>query len=212
MHINTRRPAAVFLAGAGGLNGGRSMGVGKVWLASLALTIAPLTGRAGLLDEAWVGGLAHDVSDIGQGKESDTADVQIEIDGKSPSFLRFLGAPRPNATLALNSAGRTNSGSLGLTWNHRLVDRLCGSVDFGLSLTDGVTAPPPGPEGAYVASHRLLLGSKVLFREAVGVEWRLSDRWALGPEFVHMSNGLVFARRYNQGINDAGVRLGYRFR
>ncbi|HEY2658155.1 MAG TPA: acyloxyacyl hydrolase [Caulobacteraceae bacterium] len=173
---------------------------------------APPTAQAGGLDQIWVGGYAHDVSDLRHGKESGTGDVQVEIDSARPAWLRFMGAPRLNAALSLNSAGLTNFGSAGLTWNHRLIGPLYGSLDLGFGLTDGVANPPPGPRGAYDLDHRLLLGSKVLFREAAGVDWRLSRRWSIGAQFVHLSNGLVLAHRYNQGINNVGLRLGYRFR
>ncbi|HEY5410743.1 MAG TPA: acyloxyacyl hydrolase [Caulobacteraceae bacterium] len=75
-----------------------------------------------------------------------------------------------------------------------------------------MTAPPPGPLGDYDRSHRLLLGSKVLFRAAAGVDWRIDSRWSIGAEFVHLSNGHIFDHEHNEGINDAGIRLGFRFR
>jgi hypothetical protein len=178
---------------------------------ALATITAPLAARAGVLDEVWIGGLAHDVTDIGNGKESGTADVQLEVDSTRPSLLRFLGAPRLNAVLALNSAGLSNFGAVGLTWDHRLVGRIYGSIDLGIGLTDGVTSPPPGWAGAQIERNRLWLGSKVLFREAVGADWRFADHWSIGAEFVHMSNGMVLGHTYNEGITDAGIRLGYRF-
>jgi lipid A 3-O-deacylase len=193
-----------------GVSGGLFVRARAALLVGLAMAAAPLAARAGVLDEVWVGGFAHDVSDIGHGKESGSEDVQLEVDSGAPSILRFLGAPRLNAALTLNSAGLTNFGAVGLTWSHRLFDRLSGSLDLGGGLTDGVTSPPPGPAGAYDRSHRLLLGSKALFREALGADWRLSDRWSIGAEFVHLSNGLILAHGYNEGVNDAGLRLGYK--
>ena len=132
----------------------------------------------------------------------------------SPSLLRFLGAPHINGVFAVNSAGETNFGSVGLVWDHRLFRQLYGSVDFGIGLTDGVADPPKsGPSADYDQAHRLLLGSKVLFREALGVDYRLPRHWSIGLEFVHASNGQILgSHHYNRGINDAGLRIGYRFR
>jgi hypothetical protein len=167
---------------------------------------------AGVLDQVWLGGFIHDVNDLGNGKESNAADIEVEVDTVQPHALRVLGAPHIAATLALDTRGRTNFGGVGLMWDHRLFDRLYGSVQFGVDLTDGVRAPAPGAQGTLERQHRLLLGSKVLFREAAGLDWRLSERWSVGVEYVHLSNGSILARRYNEGVNDAGVRLGYRFR
>jgi hypothetical protein len=189
----------------------RSSRTALLFCLALATVTAPLATRAGVLDEVWVGGLAHNVNDIGHGKESGTEDVQFEVDSARPSLLRFLGAPRVNAVLELNSAGLSNFGGVGLVWDHRLIDRLYGSIDLGIGLTDGVVRPPPGWEGAQIERNRLWLGSKVLFREAVGVDWRFTDHWSIGAEFVHMSNGMILGHTYNEGITDAGIRLGYRF-
>ncbi len=182
------------------------MGVG------LAMIAAPHRAQAGVLDEVWAGGFAHDVSDLDHGKESGSGDVQIEVDSVRPGFLRILGAPRLNATLSLNSAGLTNFGSVGLTWDHRLLGPIYGSLDLGFGLNDGVANAPTGPRGDYELNHRLIVGSKVLFREAAGLDWRFAGRWSVGAEFVHLSNGLILTHHYNQGINDVGLRLGYRFR
>ena len=142
------------------------------------------------------------------GKESNTTDVQLEVDTAQPGALRFLGAPHLNATLALNTAGKTDFGSVGLAWDKRLIGSLYGSLQFGIGDSDGVTRPSSDPKDR----DRLLLGSKVLFREAGGVNWRLKNHWLIGAQFVHASNGLILGKRYNEGINDVGIRVGYRFK
>jgi hypothetical protein len=167
---------------------------------------------AGLLDEVWVGGFAHDISDLGGGKESGTWDVSLEADSVKPRALRFLGAPRVNAFLMLNSRGLSNFGAAGLTWDHRLVSHLYATADFGVGYADGVLTAPPGRAGEWLRERRLLLGSRALFREAVGVHWKLSRRWLIGAEFTHDSNGHILASHYNEGITDVGLRVGYRFR
>jgi lipid A 3-O-deacylase len=167
--------------------------------------------RAGdLVDEVWVGGFAHDIVHVGDGRESGSTDFQIEVDSPQPAVLRGIGAPRLNATFSANSGGKTNFGSVGLTWDRALTSRLRGSFDFGLALTDGVTGAHLHPG---IDTHgRLLLGSKALFREALGLDWRTSDHWSVGVEFVHLSNGSILSHGHNDGINVLGVRFGYRFR
>jgi lipid A 3-O-deacylase len=179
---------------------------------SILACVAPRPAEAEILDQAWVGGFAHDVSDLGRGKESNSQDIELELDTVRPQFLRFLGAPRLNATLALNASGLTDFGGVGLVWDRRLIGRLSGSIELGVDQTDGVTEPAAGPAGDYDRRHRLLLGSKTLFREAAGADWALTDRWSVGAEYVHLSNGGILSHGHNEGINDAGLRLGYRFR
>lgn len=164
--------------------------------------------RAEIVDQVWIGGYAHDITDWGLKKEGNTADVQLEVDTAQPQVLRFLGAPHLNATLALNTAGKTDFGSVGLAWDRRLFGSLYGSLQFGIGDSDGVTSPNSAPKDR----NRLLLGSKALFREAAGLNWRLKDHWLIGVQYVHASNGLILAHRYNEGINDLGFRFGYRFR
>jgi lipid A 3-O-deacylase len=171
----------------------------------------PSAAKADLIDEVSVAGFSHDLSDIGHGKESNSADIQIEVDTTRPPLLRVLGAPRVNAFVTLNSAGRTNSAGAGLVWDHRLFRQLYGSADFGLAVNDGLTGARLGPAGDFNRQHRLLLGSHLLFREAFGLEWRFSRRWAIGAEFVHQSTGQIVSHGANEGINDAGLKLAYRF-
>jgi len=185
--------------------------LGLLACAFAAAVALPATSRADIVDEVSVGGFAHDVSDIGHGKESGTADIQLEVDTARPPILRILGAPRVNAFVSINSAGRTNSGGAGLVWDHQLFDRLYGRIDLGIAGNDGVLTAPIGPAGNYVRAHRDLLGSHLLFREALGLEWRLTRHWAFGGEFVHESTGQIVARGANEGINDLGLKLAYRF-
>lgn len=186
----------------------------KLGLLACAFTAAvasPFRAKADVVDEISVGGFAHDLSDLGHGKESGTADIQFEIDTTRPPILRVLGAPRINAFVVVNSGGRTDSAGAGLVWDHQLFDRLYGSLDLGLAVNDGSLSAPLGPTGDFARAHRLQLGSHVLFREALGLELRLSRHWAIGGELIHESTGQILAHGANEGINDAGLKLAYRF-
>jgi hypothetical protein len=200
--------------GKTGRFGHRSLAVVALFGATLFIAGAlAQSARAEIVDDVWVGGYAHDISDLGHGKESNTQDVQLEVDTAQPSVLRFLGAPHLNAVVSLNSAGRTDFAAAGLAWDHRLFGPLYASLQFGAGVSDGIADPPAGAAGDYDRSHRLLLGSKVLFREAAGLDWRLPGHWQVGLQYWHASNGLILgSHRYNEGINDVGMRLGYRFK
>jgi hypothetical protein len=179
--------------------------------AALCAAGAASVARAGVIDEVWIGGYSHDVSDIGHGKESNTEDVQLEVDTGQPQILRFLGAPHLNAVVAVNSARESDFAAVGLAWDHRLVGPFYASLQFGIGETDGVDSPPAGPAGDYDRRRRLLLGSRALFREAAGLDWHVSNHWAIGLQYVHASNGNILGHHYNEGINNVGMRLGYRF-
>jgi hypothetical protein len=167
--------------------------------------------RAGPVDKVWVGGFAHSVG-RSHGWESGTQDYVVELNTARQRALHGVGSPRLGFAVSLNSAGHSNMASAGLVWDRRLWGRVYGSFDFGLGVTDGLVRPRSAAEAADRRHARLFLGSHVLFREAVGLEWRFSPRWSLGLEFVHASNGDILGPHpYNEGINDVGLRLGHRF-
>jgi hypothetical protein len=124
--------------------------------------------------------------------------VSVEIDASRPPVLRLLGAPRVNIVAALGFAGRTDRASAALVWDHRLFGQLYGSIDLGLGVSNGLI----DPRSASDFRNRLLLGSSVLFREAPRIEWRFASNWA---------GEILGSHHFNRGINDAGLRLGYRF-
>jgi hypothetical protein len=180
--------------------------------ASLLAVLVLGAGRpaaAGILDEVWVGGYAHDFDDS-QHKESGTQEVEVEVDTAPPPILRVIGSPRVALTMALNTGGKTDFGGVALAWQRRLVGRLSGTVQFGLDGNNGNVRAPPGPAGDELRADRLQLGSNLLFREAVGLDWRLSDRLRLGAQYIHNSTGQILAHGPNEGINELGMRLGYR--
>jgi hypothetical protein len=163
------------------------------------------------IDAVWLGGYAHSFNNPAGRKEAGTGEVEAEADTPQLRALRALGAPRVAFTVALNTGGKTDFGGAALVWERRLVGRLSGSVQFGLNLNDGDTHAPSGPAGDDLRRTRLQLGSKVLFREAAGLNWRLNRRLSLGLQYIHNSNGEILAHGSNESINEIGLRLGLRF-
>lgn len=184
----------------------RLIGVG---LAAAAILGAAPSAAAGVLDEVWVGGYAHDFDDS-QHKESGTAEIEFEADTAQPRFLHFIGWPSIALTAAINTGGKTDFGGVALVWQRRLISRLSGSVQFGLDVNNGVVSAPSGPAGDELRKDRLELGSNLLFREAVGLDWALDPRWRVGAQFIHNSTGQILAHGPNEGLNELGVRVGYR--
>jgi hypothetical protein len=181
-------------------------------LATLVLGFAAARrASAEAIDAIWLGGYAHSFNNAPGRKEAGTGEVEAEADTPQIHALRALGAPRLALTVAINTGGKTDFGGAALVWERRLIGRLSGSVQFGLNLNDGETRAPPGPAGDDLRRTRLQLGSKVLFREAAGLNWRLDRRFSLGVQYIHNSNGEILAHGANESINEIGFRLGVRF-
>ncbi len=183
--------------------------------AALCVCLFASWAQAGVIDEVSVGGFSHDFVNITDGVESNLTDVQLEVDTGRPQILRFLGAPRLNAYATFNGARHSDVYGGGLVWDHQAFWRqLYVTLDFGLAYTDGVIKPPPGATADnYDHYPRLLLGSNLLFRTAPGLEWHFDNGWVVGGQLIHLSNaGLLGNHHYNRGINDIGLRLGYRFK
>src|SRR5258708_5388587 len=96
----------------GGATGGTMRGVhfgvarhvGLALLLTIATTSAPVFAQSkGILDEAKVGVLAHDVGIFGSNVEKG-AEVNGEVLFTSPDILKVIGTPRPTVGAAWNTA------------------------------------------------------------------------------------------------------------
>jgi lipid A 3-O-deacylase len=178
---------------------------------------SPSDWQAGsLVDEVRAGVLKHDVRFAG-GREPG-ADISAELlfaspfpqdwGASLPGWLTWVARPRPFLGGELNTAGATNQVYAGLTWtvplSRRVLsdsDSLTLDLDFGPGLNDGHVRP--------TTPDRKALGSNALFRLAAELGWHFTSRVGVYLLFEHVSNaGLT---RYNEGLNDFGLRVGYRF-
>jgi lipid A 3-O-deacylase len=169
------------------------------------------TAAAQVVDEVAIGAYAHSINNPWGTKEAGTQEIEVEIDTARPALLRAIGAPRIALTAAFNTDGKTKFGGAALAWDRRLWRRLSGTVQFGLDLNDGDVRAPPGPAGDAERRDRLQLGSRVLFREAAALNWRLTSHWNVGLQYIHNSNGEILGNGPNQSLNELGIRLGYRW-
>lgn len=162
------------------------------------------------------GVLQHDAHFLG-GKEHGI-DINPEIDTPAivpdalavqvPWYLRWMVQPRLGFGGEINTDGYTDQGYFGLSWKWELAGNVLRSGDaftftyfFGPSFNDG--------ELATKLPDRKSLGSHVLFREAIEIGYRINPVYEISAMIDHVSNA-GFAR-YNQSINDVGLRLGIRF-
>lgn len=180
-------------------------------IAIVGATAFAAPAAAQLVEEIRVGVVAHDIVDHAE----DGPQITVDVLFKSPGFLHPIGAPRPYLYGSFNTQGYTNLGAAGVSWTGELTDRLSVEGALGVSYNDGVgdvvDLPPDDPYRIETAATRALLGSHWLFHQRLGVDVALTDRWAVGAYYEHFSHGQILASGRNQALDEAGVRLSYRF-
>lgn len=173
--------------------------------ASLIVALAGLPHAAaageGLLSEIKLGALAHDVPVLAS-RDERGVDFNVEALFASPAALSALGAPRPHVGASINGSGDTSQAYAGLTWEWQPFEApLWGAFSLGGAVHDG--------ERENVREDRKALGSRVLFRLGAEVGYDVSESVRVSVLWDHISNaGLA---EENEGLNNVGVRLGYRF-
>jgi len=175
-------------------------------LLSLFCVERPAQAVDRIVDEAKVGALAHDVGFLGDHRESGW-DINGEILFTSPGFLQWAFAPRPHHGASINTDGNTDQAYAGLTWTILGRNGIWSNNDifanfaFGPSLNNGKT---------YTADpNRKALGSHILFRESLEFGYWFLPNTNASIYLDHISNaGLA---RPNEGLTNAGVRIGYQF-
>jgi lipid A 3-O-deacylase len=171
----------------------------RILAQAFALFIAAAPAFAGM-SELRLGLLDHDVSFLGHGKEGGL-DVNAELLFDSPRFLKAVWAPRPHVGVSVNTTGDTSQLYAGLTWTWEPVERLFVDVSLGGAIHNGKLDDASGD--------RKELGSRALFRESLSLGYRIDDRNSLSIYFDHESNARL--AHNNEGLNNFGIRWGYRF-
>jgi len=102
----------------------------------------------------------------------------------------------------INTNGDTTFGYGGFTWEWNVTKRFYVDFFLGIAGHDGFlhNAPPDRRE----------LGSRLLFREAIELGWRITDRHSLSVMWDHYSNAGWIDKK-NQGNDNMGVRYSYRY-
>ena len=109
----------------------------------------------------------------------------------------YFFRPRVHLGVSISPDG-VNQVYTGLTWDHHLTERLFFETSFGAAAHDGDTSDSGDSYGCAVQ-----------FRESASVGVELTEHLRVMATVDHMSNaGLCDG---NQGLTNAGVRLGYRW-
>lgn len=184
---------------------------------TIAAAAALLFSGAALADddrglEFRLGVTAHDLAD----HVEDGPNVTTEVLFASPDFLDWAWSPRPFLYGSWNTNGLTNFGAAGLAWNWGWTERLNFEFKTGISYNDGVSdidpnSHPGDPTRIRLATTRSLMGAHWLFYNSIGLDYDLNESWAAGLYYEHISHGQIIASGRNQALDNAGVRLAYRW-
>lgn len=155
-----------------------------------------------LLDEVRLGAAAHDL----EAKESGQIDISLEfLSSPLPvstgyGVADFILGPRLHVGANLNTAGDTSYLYTGFTWDFDFTDSVFLEVSLGGAVNNGKDATPG----------RIDMGCRVTFREAANLGYRFNEHWLMLVGVEHLSHaGLCDGA--NEGLTNAGVRVGYRF-
>ncbi len=174
-----------------------------------AILLSPFSAQAeSALDEIRVGVMGQSWGGPGSDKEQ-TPSLNIEALFSSPRFLSAIGAPRPHigATIAADFDA-THQFYGGLEWDFSLGGKFFAAASTGLAVHTGETKFDPIADAAR-ANDTVFLGCRVLFRVGADIGYAVTERARLSLHVNHISNaGACFP---NEGLDNAGVRLGYRF-
>lgn len=189
------------------------------WMAGGALALGALAAGAGTahagIESVHVGVIAHNVRVI-DGKNANKEDgpiIEAQVNFSAPGFLRWAGAPQPYILLAPNVSGDTSFGGIGLEWRVPLGGAWSLEPSLGYVLHDGETTNPfPNgtPEAAAFAEEHVQYGSEDLWRVSLGLSRELTERMSGQLFFTHYSHGQILGSGRNQGVDQAGVRIGFR--
>ncbi|MAP96299.1 MAG: hypothetical protein CMK07_15245 [Ponticaulis sp.] len=174
------------------------------------------TANAGVVEEVRAGVTAHNicVANCKNADKEDGPNVAGEIMFKSPDFLSWAFSPNPYVMASVNTAGETSFGGFGLEWQYEFGDGWAIEPGLGYVIHNGeVNNPYPNgtPEAAAFFEEHVLFGSEDLFRTSLSLSKYFSDDWGVQLMFEHLSHGQILGEGRNQGIDNLGVRVMYRF-
>lgn len=176
------------------------------------LAVGLTTGLAqAQISEVRLGVMAHDLAR----NIEDGVQITGQIVFDSPDFLSPVLSPRPYLYGSFNSAGNTNLGAAGFLWTGNFSERWSVDGGFGVAYHDGVRdisqMPPGDPDRIRLANSRALLGSRFLFHTQLGLDYAVTPRVAVGVYYEHFSNGQILGKGRNQGLDEVGARISWRF-
>ena len=183
--------------------------------AAAAVLVGP--AAAAQVDSARLGVMKHNICviDCKNADKESGVNISGELRFASPDFLAWALSPHPYLMASANTDGNTSYGGFGLEWDFAFADGWHFEPGIGYVLHDGaVNNPfPSGTQAAvdYSAEH-VLFGSEDLFRTSLALTYDFGENWALQGIYEHLSHGQILGKGRNQGLDEIGMRLVWRFR
>ncbi len=184
----------------------------------LILTFATLTlpAQAQLVEELRLGVVQHNICviDCDNADKEDGPNINGEVVFASPGFLSFAFSPRPYVMGSANTAGKTSFGAVGLEWTFEVFDGWAIEPGIGYAIHDGALGnpfPQGNPSGDAYTQENVLLGSKDLFRSSLSLNKDFGENWGAQLMYEHLSHGQILGNGRNQGLDNLGVRIIYKF-
>lgn len=173
-------------------------------------------GEAQAVESVHVGVMAHNicVTDCKNAGKEDGPVIELQANWGSPDFMNWALSPQPYVVASINVAGDTSFVGAGLEWRFKLSEHWAIEPGVGYVIHDGETTlpyPSGTPEAAAFTEDHVLLGSRDLFRTSLGVTRDFDGPWEAQLFFSHLSHGQILGNGRNQGMDQLGVRFGYRF-
>lgn len=194
-------------------------GAPAIAMLAASLAIAPVAAQ-----EVRFGRSAHDLDFVGGGQASEqgpnlVADFllpQVDWD-----WLKWVGRPTVYVGGSVNLSDDTSFIGFGLAWRKYLFkDKFYGESNFGYVVHNGtIEVPALSPTNTDAQNIALIeqnleeieFGSRDLFRSAIVMGYQIRPRWAVEAFFEHLSHGQIIGNGSNEGLNNLGARLAYRF-
>jgi hypothetical protein len=188
----------------------------------LLAVVLGLAATPALASELSLGVYEHDIDDTFSFGHTEHG-KQIVIGARTAPIdeLAFIWRPRAHVIAGFNTAGGTDYLAAGLSWRLNFGgDRFYFEPGIGAAIHNGsVDLPSPYEPGLtpaeqarrlYNWTHKLDLGSRVLFEPEWSLGWRATDRLSLEISWIHLSHAQL-AGEQNPGLGDFGLRAVYRF-
>jgi lipid A 3-O-deacylase len=183
----------------------------------LAAGSAAAPAAAGPVEEFRFGAMAHNqcILDCDNAYKESGINLNGELVFASPDFLGWAFEPRPYVMASVNTSGDTSYGAVGLTWALDLAPSWRFEPGFGYAIHDGDPLdnpyPPQDPRRGPFQDTTLLMGSRDLFRTSLSLTREIGESWGVQLAYEHLSHGQILGSGRNQGLDELGFRLQYRF-
>jgi len=181
-----------------------------------ALTLGAGAARADVVEDVQLGVMAHNVELLyaKNANKEDSPNLEAQLTFAAPDFLNFAFSPNPFLVGSVNKGSDFDFAGAGLEWRWSFADSWRLDPSLAYVVHDGELDNPftPGtPESTQFAGENVLYGSRDLFRLSLGLTHEFGPSVSAQVLLTHLSHGQILGEGRNQGVDQVGVRLGWRF-